>query len=299
MKRRKEKGFALLPVILAVMILGALIGVGLTVIVPRIKKEKYNQSHAAMDAAVQAIISWAATNERLPTSAAFPSVVKTTADAWRKTLLYVYDNTLTSLATGGICGRQTTAITSGTTGNIAFLIISGGDDYAVNSTPNTSGQYSGNVTVSLNDIVKLVTLEQLKNTAGCYAATGTRLRILNNELPQACAGQPYTATLYGEGGMPFSGGGDYKWCLKGSLPGGLASVPNTPGCPSTSDCASLGTEASSQWSQADSLQISGTPAAGGTYPVVVLVRDNNDNNTGTANDNCVQQAFSITVTTCP
>ena len=294
-----KNGFAMLPVILAVLFVGALIGVGLTIIGPRIKKEKYNQTQNAMDAAIQAVISWSATNGSLPNSTTFATVVKNNNDAWRNTFVYVYDNNLTTPSTGGICGRQSTGIASGTTGNIAFLIISAGDDYSVNSTPNTSGPYSGNVTLSANDIVKLVTLEKLKNIAGCYLGTKGRLRIVNNELPQACNGQPYTATLYAEYGVPFASGGFYKWCIKGALPNGLTSTPITPACPLTSDCSALGSEAAAQWSQANTLLLSGTPTLNGNFAMIVLVRDNNDNNAGTANDNCVQQAFAITVTTCP
>ncbi|MBU0987870.1 MAG: hypothetical protein KKH68_11530 [Proteobacteria bacterium] len=289
----------MMPVILAVLFVGALIGVGLTIIAPRIKKEKYNQTQDTLDAAIQAVMSWSAANDRLPTATTFPMVVRNINDAWRKNLVYGYDNNLTTPSTGGICGRQTTGIASGTTGNIAFLLVSGGDDYTVNSTPNTSGPYSGNVTLSANDIVKLVSLEKLKNKAGCYATARGRLRIINNELPRACNGQPYTATLYAEYGVPFTSGGLYKWCIKGSLPTGVTATPITPACPLTTDCSALGSEAAAQWSQANTLLLSGTPTLNGNFNVIVLVRDNNDNNLGQANDNCVQQAFSITVATCP
>jgi len=294
----QQNGFALMPVILAVLIMGALIGVGLTLVGPRVKREKYNQTNNTITAAVQAVTSWSVPNGRLPNSSEFPAVVRNIHDAWRKSLVYVYDNYLASSSTGGTCGRQTTNITSGTTVNIAFLVISGGDDYTVDSTPNTSGQHNGNVTTSPNDIVRQVTLRELKNKAGCYAKTPGRLRIINNELPRACTGQLYAAILYVEGGVPFSGGGEYKWCLKNS-PGWLTSIPNTLSCPSTSDCSSLGTEASSQWSQANNIHLSGTPTANGNFPITVLVRDNNDNNPGSSGDNCAQQIFSIAVTTCP
>jgi hypothetical protein len=296
--RLKNTGFALMPVILTVLITGALIGVGLTVIGPRLQKENYNETMVAMDAAVQAIISWSSTNNRLPDGSTFPTIVGNINDAWQNPFIYVYDNSLTSPSTGGLCGRRTTSVTSGSTSNIAFLIISGGDDYAVNSSPNVSGQYSGNVTASINDVIKSVTLEELKNSAGCYKSEGRRFQIINRELPGACVGQTYTATLYAEWGVPFSVGGNYKWCIKGPLPAGLTVTPNTPGCSLTSDCDSLATEAGSQWAQANSLQLNGTPTTAGTYPIIVLIRDNNDNNTGTSNDNCVQKTFSINVASC-
>jgi len=294
----QPNGFALMSVILGVLVMGALIGVGLTLIGPRIEKEKYNQTNDVIIAAIQGVISWSATNGSLPDSVTFPTVARTPDDSWRKSLVYVYDLNLASSSTGGACGRQTTSITSGTTLNVAFLVISGGDDYTVDSIPNTSGPYNGNVTASPNDIVRLVTLKELKNKVGCYAGTLGRLRIINNELPQACTGQLYSATIYAEEGVPFGTGGNYKWCLKGSLPSGITSTPVTPDCVSTTDCASLGTEASVQWSQANDLLISGTPTASGNYPITVLVRDNNDNNPGDSNDNCEQKVFMIVVTAC-
>lgn len=294
----QDNGFALFPVILAVLIMGALIGFGLTLIGPRIKKEKYTQTHETIIAAIQAIVSWSLANGRLPDSSNLSSVVGNLDDAWRKSFVYVYDNRLASSSTGGICGRQSTNITSGTTTDIAFLLVSGGDDYQVDSTPNTSGQYTGNITASSKDIIRWVTLNELKNNAGCYANTLGRLRIINNELPRACDGQTYNAAIYAENGVPFATGGRYKWCLKGSLPNGVTSTPGIPGCPSTPDCSSLGTEASSQWSQADNFQLIGTPTAIGSYSIVVLVRDNNDNTPVESDDNCVQKAFLITVASC-
>jgi len=107
----QQNGFALMPVILAVLIMGALIGVGLTLVGPRVKREKYNQTNNTITAAVQAVTSWSVPNGRLPNSSEFPAVVRNIHDAWRKSLVYVYDNYLASSSTGGTCGRQTTNIT--------------------------------------------------------------------------------------------------------------------------------------------------------------------------------------------
>ena len=108
-------------------------------------------------------------------------------------------------------------------------------------------------------------------------------------------GSLYDIRIYADGGVPFTSGGDFKWCVKGTLPPGIITTPGTPACPSTTGCSALGTEVASQWSQANDLQISGTPTASGTYFIAVLSRDNNDNNTGTANDNCAKKNFVITI----
>ena len=296
--RSPDSGFAFMPLILTILIIGALIGAGMSLLGPRVKKAKYTEAGSTISAAIDAILSWSAANGRLPDTALFATVVRNTIDPWRKPLVYGYDNALTATATGGICGRQTTAITFGAVTDVAFVIASGGDDYAVGSTPNASGAFNGDISVAAGDVVRRVTLAELKARAGCYGDTAGRLRLINKELPTACSGQAYTAAVHADGGVPFSAGGDFKWCLKGALPGGLSVTPPTPSCPGTTGCYGLGTEAASQWSQATTLQMSGTPTVAGTAAVTVLARDNNDNNTGTSQDNCVQKTYQITVNNC-
>ncbi len=287
-----------MPLILTLLIVGALIGAGTALIAPRLKQAKYNAATKTLSAAADAVISWSATHGRLPDIVLFPSVVRNTDDPWRKPLVYAYDTALTAAATGGICGRQTTVVSLGGTPDVAFVIISGGDDYTVGSTPNTGGAFSGAISAAAEDVVRHVTLADLKARAGCYGGTAGRLRLINQELPAACTGAAYTAAIHAEGGAPFASGGDYKWCVKGGLPAGLTPTPATPSCPDTSTCNSLGSEASSQWSQATSLQISGAPITPGTASVTVLARDNNDNNPFTAVDNCVEGTFLIAVQSC-
>lgn len=296
--RSPESGFALMPLILTVLIIGALIGAGMTILGPRVKKAKYTETGDTILAAINAILSWSAANGRLPSAALFASVVRNASDPWRKPLVYAYDTALTTAATGGICGRQTTAITVGAITDVAFVIISGGDDYTVASTPSASGAFTGGISVAATDVVRHVTLAELKAQGGCYGRTAGRLRLINNELPTACTGQAYTAAIHADGGVPFSTGGNFKWCVKGALPGGVSLTPATPSCPATTGCTALGTEAASQWSQATSLQMNGTPTAAGTAAVTVLARDNNDNNAGTSQDNCVQKTYQITVNSC-
>ncbi|MFH1982186.1 MAG: LamG domain-containing protein [Pseudomonadota bacterium] len=287
-----------MPLILTVVIVGALIGVGMTILAPLVKQTKYNEAGRRIDSAIDAIVSWSAANGRLPDSALFASVVKDTEDPWRRPLVYVYDNALTAAPSGGICGRQTTGIAYGAIADVAFVIISGGDDYSVGSTPNAGGAFTGNILAAAADVVHHVTLADLKARAGCYGGTAGRLRLINKELPTACTGQAYVADIHADGGVPFSSGGNYKWCLKGALPAGLSTLPTTPACLGTADCMALGTEAASQWSQATTLQVSGTPSGAGAAAVTILARDNNDGNTGTSSDNCVQMTYQVTVNNC-
>ena len=55
------------------------------------------------------------------------------------------------------------------------------------------------------------------STDGCFDVTPTPLQITTTSLPDATAGQPYSATLTATGGTP-----PYKWKVtSGSLPAGL------------------------------------------------------------------------------
>jgi len=309
MKASGNKGFALYFLIAAILVIGALIGAGLTLVGPRAKKARYDRTQDILAAAEQSIVSWAAANGRIPvwgdnvpdaTIDEFCEVTANQNDAFTRPLVYIYDNNLTV----SLCGRSSTALSYGAAANTAFLIISGAEDMTVNTTPAASVAVLDtspvNVAPGTADLVRAVSLEELRNQAGCFSYTAGRLKILNNELPNGHEGNTFNNfNIYADGGVPFAAGGKYKWCIKGTLPPGTTTTPNTPACPTTTDCAALGTESATQWSQADSLTINGmptiTPQSRGDYNITILVRDNNDNNTALANDNCAQKSLVITI----
>ena len=96
-------------------------------------------------------------------------------------------------------------------GDIAFAVVSPGQDRTISSTPGASGAYAGTLNLSSADIAGLVTLEQLHNAMGCFGSTRGRLTQLNTELPDACAGQAYEATVFAEGGVPAGTSPFYTW----------------------------------------------------------------------------------------
>jgi len=217
-----KKGITLLPLIFMIMIMGGLIAAGITVVAPLVKKAKYSNTQAAIDASMKAVIGWSAANNRIPDASAgatgFAAVAGSSNDAWNRLLVYIAADNLLNPSPAAICSRSTTNLRVSTVpGDIAFVVISGGGDYTVNTTPNTSQAYNGTVAVSQNDVVRWVTLDELKSRAGCYGLTPGRLRILNNELPGACIGQSYGATLYSDGGVaPYS-----NWSYS-AMPAGLS-----------------------------------------------------------------------------
>jgi prepilin-type N-terminal cleavage/methylation domain-containing protein len=314
----KNEGFTIIEMAVVLIIVGIMVGFGASLIRPLFERSKRIETRETVKAAVESVTGYAVSNNsRLPDTSQFSGTIKKQNDSWRKPINYVYDSNLNS----NICGRKTTHITVRRCENsacstytdvsdVAYMIVSGGANYNNQTTGNlavaaaaTINAYNVGLSVDnyngdfiraeeYDDIVEWVTLNELRSKIGCQ---NPQLNIINNELPYGKVGSLYDIRIYADGGVPFTSGGAFKWCVKGTLPPGITTTPGTPACPLTTDCSALGTEAASQWSQANDLQVSGTPTASGTYFITVLSRDNNDNNTGTANDNCSQKNFVITV----
>ncbi|RPI80092.1 MAG: hypothetical protein EHM45_00170 [Desulfobacteraceae bacterium] len=263
MKPAPIKGFALLPLIIGILILGVLIGGSLTLIGPKIKKAKYDDTGDILDAAMQSVLAWAIANNRLPDAAVFASIISGNRDAWGRPIIYVYDHNLTALATGGLCGRKSTALSYGVSANIAFLLISGAEDLAVNTAPAVSGAYTGNVVSGTADLVRAISLESLRNQTGCFGFSSGRLRILNSELPKACVGVSFTPSLHGEGGVPH-----YAWTIH-VKPAWLTATPN-----------------------GNSLALAGTPLPGDVGDNLI------DMTLSDADGNTLQRRFTIKVLAC-
>jgi len=263
MKPTHTKGFALLPLIIGILILGALIGTGLTLIGPRVKKAKYDDTGDILDAATQSVLAWAIANNRLPDAATFTSIVSSSRDAWGRQIIYIYDNNLIAIATGGLCGRKSTTLSYGASANIAFLLISGAEDLTIDTTPVISGAYIGNVASGTADLIRAVSLESLRNQAGCFGFSSGRLKILNNELPKVCAGTSYTPSLQGEGGVP-----NYTWMVH-TKPAWLTATPN-----------------------GNTLALTGTPLSGDVGDNLL------DMTLADADGNTLQRQFTIKVLAC-
>lgn len=220
MKIYNNKGLALLPLIMMVVVFGALLGVGIGLVKDRVQNTQKLKTIETLASAADEIISWSAQSGILPVWGdntpdsdidEFCEVVKNNTDIWKQNLIYAYDSDLTLAANGGICGKTTTGITTGGVGSIAFIILSPGLDHTLSSTPSASGPYTGAMTLTAGDISKFITLEQLRNAIGCFSTTGGRLTLLTNELPTGCVGQGYTAELYAQGGVPLGADPDYTW----------------------------------------------------------------------------------------
>jgi type II secretory pathway pseudopilin PulG len=313
-KIRNERGFSLLGIVMLLVLLGAMMGVGAGMIGPMTKKAQIVKTRKIINAAIDSIISYGASGNKLPATGSFSSTVKNPNDAWTKSLYYVLDSNLTDTSVGGICGRKTTDLTvkvcpdSGcssptkTINDVAFIVLSSSADFnnqtagtqAVSSA-TTVNVYASDVSIDdyatdinsadpYDDLVRWVTIDELRAQAGC---TFPQLRIVNNELPRGNRNNVYSATVFGDGGVPYSSGGNYRWCREESeAVTGLTFTPST----SSADCLS---ETESNWTKADTLVISGTPTDSGSFVFTFFARDDNDQS-GT-DDNITQRAFVMTI----
>lgn len=301
-----HKGFTLVEMAIVLVIVGLLVGLGSSMIGPLTNMAKSRETREIIDSDIASITSFAASNNRLPNATEFPTAVKRATDGWTHNLIYLYDNNLYSATPtkDTLCGRKTAAITitdnSVNISNVAFAVISKGEDAitqttlngtlngaAINGVITGSGTATGTITLdaTASDIIRWVTLDELRSKIGCQ---GAQLKILNNELPPGSITGPYNATLFPDGGVPFTAvPNTYRWCVQSAVPPGLIFTPATL----NGNCAAL---VEGSWSAANaSLAISGTATAPGTYSFTVFVRDNND--AAGANDNIASKAFVLTV----
>lgn len=309
-----QSGFTIIEIALVMIIIGFLVGFGVTLIKPLTDRIKRNETKEIVLTAVETVVGYAAANgSRLPDGTLFLSLAKKQNDSWQNPIQYIWDTKLDiNNLNSTICGKKTTDITlrrctdAGCTAytdifNVAFIILSGGSNFN-NQTAGNQGTSVAtviqtydlelivdNYAVDLggiarpegyDDLLEWVTVDELRTKLLCQ---GPPLTILNNELPPGDVGGAYTATLYAVGGVPFaSGGGKYKWCLEtvtGTPPSSLTfrdhNDANSIGF--STGCGSLA-ENSATWIQADFIVISGNPGASGSFFMTAFARD--DNNSG-------------------
>lgn len=227
---RSESGFTLVEIAMVLVLLGVLVTFGMTLVGPLTKKLKYNATKEIIQADIDGIEGWSYDGKLLPTSGTWATVVRNPKDAWLAQLYYVYDNNLTSVSTGGICGRSSTAIClnvacTGTASDtyVAFAVLSAADDHTVQTTLNSitiaaPGAGTGPLATpsTSDDIVYYVTLNELRTKAGCK---GAQLQILNQELPEGYNGASYSAIIEVDpayAGAPPVASPKYTWTITGA-----------------------------------------------------------------------------------
>ncbi|MBF0328015.1 MAG: prepilin-type N-terminal cleavage/methylation domain-containing protein [Nitrospirae bacterium] len=306
-KFRNTKGFTLIELSMVLIIIGIILGLGLGVLGPTLKGAKVKQAEGYIDSAIESVVSFGMTTKRLPsTGAEFTSLIRNPNDPWGNSLYYIYDNDTATAGSGGICGRRTTSVTlqindvikgNRTITDVAFIIFSSGANFNIQTgtptgwgtqdvraaspqtvtiyspleNPNTTVNGSAGSADPYDDIVKWVTLSELRTQIGCQ---GAPLQMINNEMPSGSAtATPYSANVFASGGVPYAAGG-YQWYwdnISGNMSWlrvmcGANPVTRQTWSGSGSPCTQLSFDNNS-----------GTPAAG-SYNIRIAVSDNNNNN---------------------
>lgn len=324
-----NQGFTLIELAIVLVIVGILVGAGASMVGVLSTAVKVRETKDLLDANMQAVASWASSHNSIPDAAGFTGAAKSPQDSWGRDFIYLYDANLNAATPtkDTICGRRSTTLTVHTTdpvatiNNIAFVVFSPSDDAAVQATltatvaPAVAATFNGaasgpailpgargfatgtvNIDATNSDIVRWVTLDELRSKVGCQ---GAPLKIVNNELPYGQAPNVYAATITADGGVPFATG--YKWCVNSPLPAGFVTPP--AGGIVNADCLSTTESTWGATAAASALTISFPAAAvaAGSYQITVVARDNADGVTTSAacnaspGDNCAQKVFVITV----
>lgn len=163
-----RRGIALLYLIILFTLIGVLVSAGVKKMSASVTLGKNIDTRTALERTEISLLAWAAKNGRMPTfgqySTAFGSMP---LDAWGKPLVFAYYSSLTH--TDEVCSKASTAVIYNSQ-YVAFILLSGGDDYVVNS-PITSGALPiTSLSPSSLDMFRVISLEELKNRVGCYGA---------------------------------------------------------------------------------------------------------------------------------
>ena len=220
---RNQQGVALLYLVIMFTLLGVLVSFGAKKLGSMVTQGKINEAKTGLERDVQMIVAWSVKNSRLPASAEYPGIFGSTPlDSWGRPVVFAYYSSLTKTSTGGLCGRVGSSITHNGK-DVAFVLLSGGDDMNISSTPDSSSFFNGPLSgLRPEDLYRIVSLNELQSQAGCPGTTRGALRIVNNELPGACKRRNYSATIVGDGGVP-----PYISYAVSGLPAGLTASAST------------------------------------------------------------------------
>jgi prepilin-type N-terminal cleavage/methylation domain-containing protein len=280
--RKNISGFTLIELSIVLVIVGMLIGLGVNMIAPLTNYAKVRETRGIMDADIQAVISWASSNARLPQLTEFGTAVASNQnDGWGQPFAYISDFNLSATATQNtICGSNSTFLNISTIDpkvmvrNVAFALLSHADNTSFSSKLNgnlitsASSTATGiSQTISATgpnaDLIRWVTLNELRSKIGC---PGPQLKIVNNELPFENYSEPYSATI-----VPDGGTGSFMWQIKkgtGTMPAGMLLQGALLTFANTSTTSLI---------PANTLNISGALRPQGSYNFTVIVRDSNAN----------------------
>ena len=287
-------GFTLIEIAIVLVVLGLLLGAGVGLIGSLVKQAKRSETRTRLKEDAESLLGYALQNAgRLPKSANCSDQLRAPVDAWGKRIVCL---TAPALSNCSAC-----ALGSGARGllrvedrengvsfdNVAFILISAGANLNLQTatdpnspiTVHAQGEpvddYPGDGTVArdYDDQVHYVILTELQAVLRC-ASSQERLRILNDELPPAYTGTPYSASVYVAGGVP-----PREWCVELRNPSPPQASTNfritcgTQSVLTTGNCSASG----APWHSCDRLDLSfsSPPTVRGTMELRFHVRDTN------------------------
>ena len=226
-----HKGFTLVELAIVLVIIGILVGMGIGLVGPLTKRAKLQESKDLVNSAKQAFMGYAVKNGFLPAQGtynpitpvnAFQEVGTSGLDAWGKPMLYLVANEVSGYSK--ICAANSTSLTITDRGNaksnIAFMVVSGGPNYNIQTNTSIYEQDIPNIddfATDMNrpeeydDIAQYVALHELKIQLNCPQP----LTITTSPtLPEGEEDSFYSYQLEATGGKP-----PYTWI--GSTGSGL------------------------------------------------------------------------------
>jgi prepilin-type N-terminal cleavage/methylation domain-containing protein len=155
--RRRQAGFTLIELAIVLIVVGLVLGLAAGLVGGLLKDMKVTKGKEMTNAAFDAVVSFVASNKRLPCITGFCAlagagdeftpILPNQRDPWEQAFNYIFDQNLTnSAASGGdVCARRTTNLsvlrcdnntdqntpctTSQTISNVAYIVWSNGPNY--------------------------------------------------------------------------------------------------------------------------------------------------------------------------
>jgi len=318
---KNERGFSLFEMAIVLVIFGLVLASASSVLTLFVNRGGSEKTRQMMEANKNALVSFVQSNYQLPTTAVdntapfidFQHNVTYPTDGYNTVFTYYADPILDKsiadwdleditdqVTVNSVCGASytNTAIqictnadcsASTTVANVAFLMISGGENRGVQTADSTAASGVRTYTVrtqdtaavefvddedrtaQYDDIVDWISLNELRSKVGC---DGEYIKFTSHMMPAVKKNVAYSYNFYVEGGIPFKGNNnypEYEWRFTDTDALGFTMTKRDN---NDSQIGSSLTSGDSGWVQGHHLKISGNSALGKSqYRIKIDVRD--------------------------
>ncbi|MFA6138206.1 MAG: type II secretion system protein [Sulfurimonas sp.] len=290
----QKRAFTLIELAIVLAIIGLILGGSFESIRSMRERNKIAEAKEQVEATKNAIIGYALMWPNLPSNAEFDANIST-AGGSQVPIFYAVDANLSNI-NHDVCAYDTTNLTlvdnsfspARVIPNVAFVLAHASANYNMQTaldtliSPNEVNIYSPsakvddnatpiNIAESYDDIVTWMTLSEVQNLVKC---SNNSLEIISDSaLPRDINGTNYAgATIYADGGFPFTDGGDpdstedYEWCLE-NAPAWLNANICNGAFVSHADCSTA------TYSRCTSPYLYGASTVAGAFGFKMYVRD--------------------------